>query len=110
MPHTIPEPVQGRWGLLRADCEPGRSDANGLLVIGATKLRFYESTGTLGEIAERDASRVRAAFEFRGEGMTWRRDGVQDAHDDGQTLIRRGRRVRAVQIQSLFIKALGWAR
>ena len=86
---VIPETVQGRWGLVPADCEPGRSDAKGLLVIGATQLRFYESTGTLGKIEERDASRIRAAFEFSGEGMTWRRDAILDVQDGGQTLIRR---------------------
>ncbi|MES1928351.1 hypothetical protein SADO_03810 [Salinisphaera dokdonensis CL-ES53] len=85
----IPETIQGRWGLVPADCEPGRGDAKGLLVIGPTQLRFYESTGTLGRIAERDASRIRAEFAFRGEGMTWRRDEVLDAQEDGQTLIRR---------------------
>lgn len=89
MPRTIPEPVQGRWGLVPADCEPGRSDAKGLLVIDATTLRFYESVGRLAEIEERDASRIRAAFAFTGEGMTWRRDEVLDAQDEGQTLVRR---------------------
>src|SRR5690606_16407012 len=28
---TIPAPIQGRWGLVAADCEPGRADAKGLL-------------------------------------------------------------------------------
>ncbi|GAB3679652.1 hypothetical protein [Salinisphaera aquimarina] len=86
---AIPTPVQGRWGLTPADCEPGRADAKGLLVIDATTLEFYESRGTLAAVAERDASRIRATFEFSGEGMTWTRDETLDAQDRGKTLIRR---------------------
>ncbi|WP_348765661.1 hypothetical protein [uncultured Salinisphaera sp.] len=82
----IPEAIQGRWGLVPADCEPGRSDAKGLLVIGEKKMRFYEATATLGEI---DATHLRASFDFTGEGMTWQRDMALDVQDNGQTLIRR---------------------
>jgi hypothetical protein len=56
-----------------ADCEPGRDDAKGLLTIGPTKLEFYESVGTLSEIEEASDTRIRAAFAFTGEGMTWKR-------------------------------------
>ena len=31
----IPAAIRGRWGLVPADCEPGRSDAKGLLTITA---------------------------------------------------------------------------
>ena len=86
---TIPKPVQGRWGLVPADCTSTRGDAKGLLVIGPTTLTFYESRGTLGQVAERDASHIRATFAFEGEGQSWRRDQVLDAQDDGRTLLRR---------------------
>lgn len=86
---TIPKPVQGRWGLVPADCTSTRGDAKGLLVIDPTTLKFYESRGTLGRVTERDASRIRATFAFEGEGQSWRRDEVLDAQDDGRTLIRR---------------------
>lgn len=84
----IPSAVQGRWGLTSADCEPGRADAKGLLVIDGTTLEFYESVGTLDEIEEARPSRIRAAFDFSGEGMTWERDMVLQVQDEGRTLVR----------------------
>lgn len=85
----IPAPLQGRWGLTSADCEPGRADAKGLLEIGGNKLEFYESVGRLDRIEEADGSRIRASFDFTGEGMTWERDIALDVQDGGSTLIRR---------------------
>jgi len=85
----IPMAARGRWGMVPADCEPGRADAKGLLTIDATTLEFYESVGTLGEIEEASATRIRADFDFTGEGMTWERDVLLDVQDDGATLIRR---------------------
>ena len=84
----IPEPLRGRWGLVAADCEPGRSDAKGLLVVSADKLEFYESVGTLGEASERTPMRLRASFAFTGEGMSWTRDMLLEAQDSGKALIR----------------------
>lgn len=86
---TIPAALQGRWGMVAADCEPGRADAKGLLVIDGTRLEFYESVGTLGEIEEAGETRLRADFDFTGEGMTWDRDVLLEAQDGGETLIRR---------------------
>jgi hypothetical protein len=88
-PTQIPAAVQGRWGLVANDCDPSRDDAKGLLTIGPDTLTFYESRATLGEIREIDESRIRATFEFTGEGMTWTRDEVLDAQDGGKTLVRR---------------------
>jgi hypothetical protein len=73
-PAEIPTAIQGRWGLVAADCEPGRADAKGLLTIGATSLEFYESVGTLSEITAANSREIRATFDFEGEGMTWQRD------------------------------------
>lgn len=84
----IPSAIQGTWGLAPADCEPGR-DATGRLTITEDKLEFYESVGTLDDIDEVEPTRVRASFDFTGEGMSWERDVVLDVQDDGATLIRR---------------------
>lgn len=86
---AIPAAIRGRWGLTEADCEPGRADATGLLTITAGKLEFYESVGTLDSIEEAGANRIRADFDFTGEGMTWERDIALDLQDGGQTLVRR---------------------
>ena len=86
---AIPAAIQGRWGLVAADCEPGRADAKGLLTITANKLEFYESVGTLREIEEASATRIRASFDFEGEGETWQRDGLLEVQDAGETLVRR---------------------
>src|SRR5690606_9685670 len=77
----IPAATRGRWGLAAADCEPARSDAKGLLTIDATRLEFYESVGTLDAIEEAGPTRIRAAFDFEGEGMTWEREIVLDVQD-----------------------------
>lgn len=88
-PTAIPVAIQGRWGMNAADCEPGRSDAKGLLTISANKLEFYESVGTLDEIEEASDTRIRASFDFIGEGMEWERDVTLDVQDGGETLVRR---------------------
>jgi hypothetical protein len=85
----IPAAIRGRWGLVPADCTSTRGDAKGLLTISASSLEFYESVGTLGTISEAGPTRIRASFDFEGEGMNWKRDQVLDVQDDGATLIRR---------------------
>ena len=64
---TIPAVIQGRWGLVAADCEPGRDDAKGLLTISANELDFYESVGTLDDVKELGETRIRADFDFIGQ-------------------------------------------
>ena len=86
---AIPTAAQGRWGLVPADCTSTRGDAKGLLTIDGTTLKFYESRGTLGKVAERSDTRIRASFAFSGEGMTWDRDEVLEVQDGGKTLVRR---------------------
>lgn len=85
----IPVSVQGRWGLVAADCTSKRGDAKGLLTIDSTSLRFYESVGELKGVRERDSSRIVGEFLFSGEGESWSRVMTLDAQDAGQTLIRR---------------------
>jgi hypothetical protein len=85
----IPAALHGRWGLVPADCTSTRGDNKGLLTIDATTLRFYESVGTLGKVAERAASRIVADFAMTGEGQEWTRRMTLDAADGGKTLVRR---------------------
>ena len=88
-PTEIPASLHGRWGLVAGDCTLTRGDAKGLLEITADKLEFYESVATLDTIQEAEPTRIRASFDFEGEGMTWERDLVLDVQDGGNTLIRR---------------------
>lgn len=88
-PTELPTALRGRWGLVPGDCTSTRGDAKGLLTITDRKLEFYESVGTLDTIMDAEPTRVRATFDFEGEGMTWQREVVLDAQDDGATLIRR---------------------
>jgi hypothetical protein len=85
----IPVALQGRWGLVPADCTSTRGDNKGLLTITADALRFYESRGKPAEVIERDASRLVADFAMTGEGQEWTRRMVLDAQDGGDTLVRR---------------------
>jgi hypothetical protein len=85
----IPAALHGRWGLVPADCASTRGDNKGLLTITADTLRFYESVGTLGKVAERGAGRIIADFAMTGEGQSWTRRMVLDVEDNGQTLVRR---------------------
>ena len=70
---TIPAAIQGRWGLTAGDCIPGASDAKGLVEIGPTTLRFYESRATLAAVSDRSAGRITGTYDFTGEGQTWTR-------------------------------------
>jgi hypothetical protein len=88
-PTELPAVLRGRWGLVPGDCTSTRGDAKGLLTITAGQLEFYESVATLDTIIEAEPSRIRAVFDFEGEGMRWEREVVLDVQDDGDTLVRR---------------------
>lgn len=81
---TIPTALQGRWGLVAADCTSTRGDAKGLIEITGDTITFYESRATLGDIAERSDTRIRAEFDFIGEGMEWSRDISLATEGDGK--------------------------
>lgn len=85
----IPETIRGRWGLVSADCTSTKGDAKGLLEVSDDQLKFYESVAKLGEIKEAGESRIRATFDYTGEGQSWTNDVVLDVQDDGKTMIRR---------------------
>lgn len=74
MRQTIPAALQGKWGMVAADCTSTRGDAKGLLTIGSETLTFYEAVGTLQSVKQRDADNIVATFAFTGEGMEWVRE------------------------------------
>ncbi len=86
----IPAALQGRWGMVPADCTSTRGDAKGLLNVSATSLTFYESVARLGTIKARDDSMIRATFAFSGEGQTWTRDETLSASGNTLTRVERG--------------------
>lgn len=83
---SIPMALQGRWGLVPADCTSTRGDAKGLLIVGPTDLRFYESVGKLRRGVSSGANSLRGTFDYTGEGMEWSRQVVLSAAPDGQSL------------------------
>jgi len=86
---TIPDTIQGRWGLVAADCTATDGSSKGLLTITPTRLEFYESVGRLVEVVELAPNHLQASFAFTGEGLEWQRQQVLDASEDGKTLTRR---------------------
>ncbi len=68
---VIPARYQGRWGMVRGDCTSTRGDAKGLITIGDTSIKFYESTATLTEQRPAIATSFSGLFGFRGEGQSW---------------------------------------
>ena len=68
---VIPAALQGRWGLTPGDCTSNGGGSQGLLVITAEDLRFYESRALPGENVQTSASSVSGDFAFTGEGQEW---------------------------------------
>lgn len=84
----IPTAMQGRWGMVPADCTSTRGDAKGLLTVGPDSLTFYESVARLGTATERSDTSLTADFAFTGEGMTWTRNETLAVSGGGKTLTR----------------------
>lgn len=84
----IPASMRGRWGLVAADCTGDPAIAKGLMVVGEDSLKFYESMAKLSAIDALDASRIKAAYEFSGEGETWTQTVDLVLQPGGSTLIR----------------------
>src|SRR5688500_16563655 len=93
----IPAHYQGRWGMVPADCTSTRGDAKGLMTIGDTSIKFYESTATLTEQRPAIATSFAGLFAFRGEGQSWEKvmtftrtgDTLKRADQDGSFTYRR---------------------
>jgi len=83
---VIPAQYQGRWGMVPADCSSDRGDNKGLITVGDTSIRFYESTATLQEKRPAKATSFAGLFDFTGEGQRWRK--VMTFTSTGDTLER----------------------
>ena len=59
--------------MVAADCTSTRGDAKGLITVGDTSIRFYESTAALQEQRPAIATSFSGVFVFTGEGQTWER-------------------------------------
>lgn len=84
----IPAALRGRWGQSPADCEPGRGDAKGLMIVSPTTLTFYDSVGKIAAIESSSATALKARFSFSGEGMAWKRVETLELRDGGNALVR----------------------
>lgn len=83
----IPASMQGRWGMVPADCTSTRGDAKGLLTITGDTLQFYESRAKLARVLGSSPEKLTAEFAFAGEGQSWAKtETLALAGDD--TLIR----------------------
>ena len=69
---AIPAGLQGRWGLKPGDCVPGGVNL-GLLEIGDSEVRFYESVARPVGNANASPDSYAADFTFTGEGQSWTR-------------------------------------
>ena len=85
---ALPPRFRGRWALVPADCEPGRADAKGLMIVQPRLLRFYESRAAVTSVRASGADRIVAELAFNGEGQSWSRTARLQLRDNGRTLVR----------------------
>lgn len=83
----IPAALRGRWGMTEADCNPAEMANKGLMEVSPTTLEFYESLGTLEETSEVGPMRIRATYDFEGEGTQWQREILLEGEAGGETLV-----------------------
>jgi hypothetical protein len=86
----IPDSMQGRWGLVPADCTSTRGDAKGLLTITGDTLKFYESRAKLTKVVGNWPEKLEAKFAFTGEGQSWARTETLSLTNSSNTLVREG--------------------
>jgi hypothetical protein len=77
----LPAIFHGRWGLLPADCEAGRSDNKGLITVEPKALVFYESRGVPATVTQTSPTAVSMDVAFTGEGQEWRKTVRLEARD-----------------------------
>lgn len=85
--NEIPAAMQGRWGMVAADCTSTKGDAKGLIEIGPMNLKFYESIARLMSVAEDTKTHIKATFAWSGEGQDWTNEATLDLKDEGKTLV-----------------------
>ena len=78
--------LQGRWGLSPNDCISTRGDAKGLLIVGPSDLKFYESRAVPAPDIQISPDSISGNFAFTGEGQTWTK--FQALELQGQQLVR----------------------
>lgn len=83
----IPAALRGRWGMTAADCDPAEMANKGLMEVSPTTLKFYESLGTLDAASETGTMRIRANYDFEGEGMEWQREILLEGTAGGNALL-----------------------
>jgi hypothetical protein len=88
---AFPTAMYGRWGLVPADCEPGRADAKGLMEVGPTTLRFYESRGTVQRLAQPRSDLIETTVAMTGEGQEWTAAQAFTLLRDASVLVREER-------------------
>ena len=87
----FPAQYRGRWGMVPADCTSTRGDAKGLITIGDTTVKFYESLANLKEQRPAMATSFSGLFAFTGEGQKWEKvmtftrtgDALKRADEEG---------------------------
>lgn len=82
----IPVALRGRWGLVPRDCTDNMGAEKGLLTIGATEMKFYESVAKLSSVNAATPSSISGTFAYDGEGMQWNRKVTFSSNDGGKTL------------------------
>ena len=82
----FPASLQGRWGLSPGDCTSTQGDAKGLLIIGPSDLKFYESRAVPAPDIRTSPDSISGKFTFTGEGQTWTK--FQALELRGQVLVR----------------------
>lgn len=87
VPTGIPARMQGRWGMVPADCTSTRGDAKGLLTITRDTLQFYESRAKIAKVIGSSPEKLTAEFSFTGEGQSWAKTETL-ALAGGDTLMR----------------------
>jgi len=85
---VIPAAFRGRWGMVPADCTSTRGDAKGLIVIGPTSIKFYESLATLTKVTMDAPENFTGTFSFIGEGQTWTKSQNLKLTGSSNTLVR----------------------
>lgn len=88
-PATLPEAMQGAWGLTENDCNPDFDPRKGLMVVTDDALSFYESRASLTEVRSGNDNRVEASFAFSGEGQSWDVEMTLETQDAGMVLVRK---------------------
>jgi hypothetical protein len=78
----IPKVLHGRWGLTPADCAASGA-AEGLLVISAEAVRFYESRGVPAANVSTATDSISGDFQFTGEGQSWTKFVALERRPDG---------------------------